>query len=152
MAYIEEKLLRVIILQELKRFFVIIISTGKQMLDKIQPDSSGLSYGTLPDGSDSIKSPSGEKKGVWDAERDGCGPVIQYHFLKYCTCSIYVSSYFMLTCACLPFSPWPPPPCPRTIRAFLSFDSLRSLWNVIWSVPHTLDLSPWWSSNWLDLN
>lgn len=64
MAYIEEKLLRVIILQELKRFFVIIISTGKQMLDKIQPDSSGLSYGTLPDGSDSIKSPSGEKKGV----------------------------------------------------------------------------------------
>ncbi|XP_044784489.2 NIPA-like protein 2 isoform X3 [Bubalus bubalis] len=37
---------------------------GKQILDKIQPDSSGLSYGTLPDGSDSIKSPSEEKKGV----------------------------------------------------------------------------------------
>uniref|UniRef100_A0A8C2PFT0 NIPA like domain containing 2 n=1 Tax=Capra hircus TaxID=9925 RepID=A0A8C2PFT0_CAPHI len=37
---------------------------GKQILDKIQPDSSGLSYGTLPDGSDSIKSPSKEKKGV----------------------------------------------------------------------------------------
>ena len=64
MAYIDERLLRVIILQELKRFFVIIVSTGKQMLDKIQPDSSGLSYGTLPDGSDSIKSLSGEKKGV----------------------------------------------------------------------------------------
>uniref|UniRef100_A0A8C2P9L2 NIPA-like protein 2 n=1 Tax=Capra hircus TaxID=9925 RepID=A0A8C2P9L2_CAPHI len=31
---------------------------GKQILDKIQPDSSGLSYGTLPDGSDSIKSPN----------------------------------------------------------------------------------------------
>uniref|UniRef100_A0A8C2QXJ9 Uncharacterized protein n=1 Tax=Capra hircus TaxID=9925 RepID=A0A8C2QXJ9_CAPHI len=31
---------------------------GKQILDKIQPDSSGLSYGTLPDGSDSIKSPT----------------------------------------------------------------------------------------------
>uniref|UniRef100_A0A4W2CT99 NIPA like domain containing 2 n=1 Tax=Bos indicus x Bos taurus TaxID=30522 RepID=A0A4W2CT99_BOBOX len=37
---------------------------GKQILDKIQPDSSGLSYGTLPDGSDSIKSPNEEKKGV----------------------------------------------------------------------------------------
>ncbi|XP_040116939.1 NIPA-like protein 2 isoform X2 [Oryx dammah] len=37
---------------------------GKQILDKIQPDSSGLSYGTLPDGSDSIKRPSEEKKGV----------------------------------------------------------------------------------------
>nr|XP_042110383.1 NIPA-like protein 2 isoform X4 [Ovis aries] len=37
---------------------------GKQILDKIQPDSSSLSYGTLPDGSDSIKSPSKEKKGV----------------------------------------------------------------------------------------
>ncbi|KAJ8785155.1 hypothetical protein J1605_007711 [Eschrichtius robustus] len=37
---------------------------GKQMLDKIQPDSNGLSYGTLPDGSDSTKSPSGEKKEV----------------------------------------------------------------------------------------
>ncbi|KAJ8781426.1 hypothetical protein J1605_007870 [Eschrichtius robustus] len=49
---------------ELKRFFVIIISAGKQMLDKIQPDSNGLSYGTLPDGSDSTKSPSGEKKEV----------------------------------------------------------------------------------------
>ncbi|XP_042528922.1 NIPA-like protein 2 isoform X2 [Dipodomys spectabilis] len=35
---------------------------GKQMLDKIQPDSNGLSYGTLPDGSDSTKSQSGEKK------------------------------------------------------------------------------------------
>jgi hypothetical protein len=41
---------------------MIIISTGKQMLDKIQPDSNGLSYGTLPDGSDSTKSQSGEKK------------------------------------------------------------------------------------------
>nr|XP_031546994.1 LOW QUALITY PROTEIN: NIPA-like protein 2 [Vicugna pacos] len=37
---------------------------GKQMLDKIQPDSNGLSYGTLPDGSDSTKNPSGEKKEV----------------------------------------------------------------------------------------
>ncbi|KAM5211999.1 NIPA-like protein 2 isoform 1-T1 [Hipposideros larvatus] len=37
---------------------------GKQMLDKIQPDSNGLSYGTLPDGSDSTKSQSGEKKEV----------------------------------------------------------------------------------------
>ncbi|XP_073650721.1 NIPA-like protein 2 isoform X4 [Tursiops truncatus] len=37
---------------------------GKQTLDKIQPDSNGLSYGTLPDGSDSTKSPSGEKKEV----------------------------------------------------------------------------------------
>ena len=63
MAYIEEKLLRVIILQELKRFFVIIISTGKQMLDKIQPDSSGLSYGTLPDGSDSIRARVERRKG-----------------------------------------------------------------------------------------
>ncbi|XP_048214890.1 NIPA-like protein 2 isoform X2 [Perognathus longimembris pacificus] len=35
---------------------------GKQMLDKVQPDSIGLSYGTLPDGSDSTKSQSGEKK------------------------------------------------------------------------------------------
>ncbi|XP_052603564.1 NIPA-like protein 2 isoform X3 [Peromyscus californicus insignis] len=35
---------------------------GKQMLDKIQPDSNGLSYGTLPDGSDSTRSQSGEKK------------------------------------------------------------------------------------------
>ncbi|XP_025306106.1 NIPA-like protein 2 isoform X2 [Canis lupus baileyi] len=35
---------------------------GKQMLDKIQPDSNGLSYGTLPDGSVSTKSQSGEKK------------------------------------------------------------------------------------------
>ncbi|XP_036904152.1 NIPA-like protein 2 isoform X2 [Sturnira hondurensis] len=35
---------------------------GKQMLDKIQPDSNSLSYGTLPDGSDSTKSQSGEKK------------------------------------------------------------------------------------------
>ncbi|CAH7118414.1 Nipal2 [Phodopus roborovskii] len=35
---------------------------GKQMLDKIQPDSNGLSYGTLPDGSDSTPSQSGEKK------------------------------------------------------------------------------------------
>ncbi|KAB0397537.1 hypothetical protein E2I00_014562 [Balaenoptera physalus] len=48
----------------LKRFFVMIISAGKQMLDKIQPDSNGLSYGTLPDGSDFTKSPSGEKKEV----------------------------------------------------------------------------------------
>ncbi|XP_009453970.1 NIPA-like protein 2 isoform X3 [Pan troglodytes] len=37
---------------------------GKQMLDKIQPDSHSLSYGTLPDGSDSTKSQSGEKKEV----------------------------------------------------------------------------------------
>nr|XP_039320701.1 NIPA-like protein 2 isoform X3 [Saimiri boliviensis boliviensis] len=37
---------------------------GKQMLDKIQPDSNSLSYGTLPDGSDSTKSQSGEKKEV----------------------------------------------------------------------------------------
>ncbi|XP_058554669.1 NIPA-like protein 2 isoform X4 [Neofelis nebulosa] len=37
---------------------------GKQTLDKIQPDSNGLSYGTLPDGSDSTKSQSGEKKEV----------------------------------------------------------------------------------------
>ncbi|XP_067567764.1 NIPA-like protein 2 isoform X1 [Pseudorca crassidens] len=37
---------------------------GKQTLDKIQPDSNSLSYGTLPDGSDSTKSPSGEKKEV----------------------------------------------------------------------------------------
>ncbi|XP_058420678.1 NIPA-like protein 2 isoform X3 [Diceros bicornis minor] len=37
---------------------------GKQMLDKIQPDSNGLSYGTLPDGSDSTKSQSAEKKEV----------------------------------------------------------------------------------------
>ncbi|XP_008146737.2 NIPA-like protein 2 [Eptesicus fuscus] len=37
---------------------------GKQTLDKIQPDSNGLSRGTLPDGSDSTKSPSGEKKEV----------------------------------------------------------------------------------------
>ncbi|XP_075861249.1 NIPA-like protein 2 isoform X2 [Microcebus murinus] len=37
---------------------------GKQMLDKIQPDSNSLSYGTLPDGSNSTKSPSGEKKEV----------------------------------------------------------------------------------------
>ncbi|XP_034867497.1 NIPA-like protein 2 isoform X4 [Mirounga leonina] len=37
---------------------------GKQMLDKIQPDPNGLSYGTLPDGSDSTKSQSGEKKEV----------------------------------------------------------------------------------------
>ncbi|XP_057591142.1 NIPA-like protein 2 isoform X5 [Hippopotamus amphibius kiboko] len=40
------------------------IIAGKQTLDKIQPDSNGLSYGTLPDGSDSTKSPSGEKKEV----------------------------------------------------------------------------------------
>ncbi|XP_073855271.1 NIPA-like protein 2 isoform X2 [Macaca fascicularis] len=37
---------------------------GKQMLDKIQPDSNSLSYGTLPDGSDSTNSQSGEKKEV----------------------------------------------------------------------------------------
>ncbi|KAM4822972.1 NIPA-like protein 2 [Urocitellus parryii] len=37
---------------------------GKQTLDKVQPDSNGLSYGTLPDGSDSTKSQSGEKKEV----------------------------------------------------------------------------------------
>ncbi|KAM6215111.1 NIPA-like protein 2 [Rhynchocyon petersi] len=37
---------------------------GTQMLDKIQPDSNGLSYGTLPDGSDPTKSQSGEKKEV----------------------------------------------------------------------------------------
>ncbi|XP_059528121.1 NIPA-like protein 2 isoform X3 [Myotis daubentonii] len=37
---------------------------GKQTLDKIQPDSNGLSCGTLPDGSDSTKSQSGEKKAV----------------------------------------------------------------------------------------
>ncbi|XP_010617872.1 NIPA-like protein 2 [Fukomys damarensis] len=37
---------------------------GKQMLDKVQPDSNGLSYGALPDGSDSTKSQSGEKKEV----------------------------------------------------------------------------------------
>lgn len=37
---------------------------GKQMLDKIQPDSNSSSYGTLPDGSDSTKSQSGEKKAV----------------------------------------------------------------------------------------
>ncbi|XP_015416461.1 PREDICTED: NIPA-like protein 2 isoform X6 [Myotis davidii] len=37
---------------------------GKQTLDKIQPDSNGLSCGTLPDGSDSTKSQSGEKKEV----------------------------------------------------------------------------------------
>ncbi|OBS57496.1 hypothetical protein A6R68_11378 [Neotoma lepida] len=48
--------------ERLKRSFMIIISTGKQMLDKIQPDSNGLSYGTLPDGSDSTQSQSGEKK------------------------------------------------------------------------------------------
>lgn len=47
-----------------KDFFVIIIYTGKQMLDKIQPDSDGLSYGTLPNGSDSTKNQSGEKKEV----------------------------------------------------------------------------------------
>ncbi|XP_013209571.1 NIPA-like protein 2 [Microtus ochrogaster] len=35
---------------------------GKQMLDKIQPDSNGTSYGTLPDGSDPTQSQSGEKK------------------------------------------------------------------------------------------
>lgn len=45
-----------------KDLFMIIISTGKQMLDKIQPDSNGTSYGTLPDGSDPTQSQSGEKK------------------------------------------------------------------------------------------
>eukprot|EP00069_Balaena_mysticetus_P017772 bmy_10838T0 len=45
-------------------FTISAIIAGKQMLDKIQPDSNGLSYGTLPDGSDSTKSPSGEKKEV----------------------------------------------------------------------------------------
>ncbi|XP_031214085.1 NIPA-like protein 2 [Mastomys coucha] len=35
---------------------------GKQMLDKIQPDSNGLSYGTLPDGGDSTRGQRGEKK------------------------------------------------------------------------------------------
>ncbi|KAM5281479.1 NIPA-like protein 2 [Ctenodactylus gundi] len=37
---------------------------GKQMLDRIQPDSNGLPCGTVPDGSDSIKSQSGQKKEV----------------------------------------------------------------------------------------
>nr|KAF6405371.1 NIPA like domain containing 2 [Rousettus aegyptiacus] len=37
---------------------------GKQMLDKIQPGSNSLSYGTLPEGSDSTESQSGEKKAV----------------------------------------------------------------------------------------
>uniref|UniRef100_A0A8C6RQM8 NIPA-like domain containing 2 n=1 Tax=Nannospalax galili TaxID=1026970 RepID=A0A8C6RQM8_NANGA len=37
---------------------------GKQTLDKIQPDSNGISYGTLPDGNDSTKSQGGEKKEV----------------------------------------------------------------------------------------
>ncbi|XP_036120045.1 NIPA-like protein 2 [Molossus molossus] len=37
---------------------------GERKLDKIQPDSNGLSYGTLPDGSDPTKSPSGGKKEV----------------------------------------------------------------------------------------
>ncbi|XP_075405563.1 NIPA-like protein 2 [Tenrec ecaudatus] len=37
---------------------------GKQSLDKVQPDPNGLSYGTLPDGSDSAQSQSGEKKEV----------------------------------------------------------------------------------------
>lgn len=64
MAWREEKLVRLILLYEHKRFSVITISTGKQTLDKIQPDSNGLSYGTLPDGSDSTKSQSGEKKEV----------------------------------------------------------------------------------------
>lgn len=35
---------------------------GKQMLDKVQPDSNGLSYGTLPDGGDSTRGQCGEKK------------------------------------------------------------------------------------------
>lgn len=35
---------------------------GKQMLDRIQPDSNGLSYGTLPDGGDSTRGRCGEKK------------------------------------------------------------------------------------------
>ncbi|XP_052017315.1 NIPA-like protein 2 isoform X2 [Apodemus sylvaticus] len=35
---------------------------GKQMLDRIQPDSNGLSYGTLPDGGDSTRGQCGEKK------------------------------------------------------------------------------------------
>ncbi|KAK7812644.1 hypothetical protein U0070_016114 [Myodes glareolus] len=38
------------------------IIAGKQTLDKIQPDSNGTSYGTLPDGSDPTQSQSGEKK------------------------------------------------------------------------------------------
>ncbi|XP_053785417.1 NIPA-like protein 2 [Desmodus rotundus] len=37
---------------------------GKRTLDKIQPDSNGLRCGTLPDGSDSTTSRSGEKKEV----------------------------------------------------------------------------------------
>lgn len=35
---------------------------GKQMLDKIQPDSNGLSYGSLPDGGDSTRGQRAEKK------------------------------------------------------------------------------------------
>ncbi|XP_032741225.1 NIPA-like protein 2 [Rattus rattus] len=35
---------------------------GKQMLDKIQPDSNGLSYGSLPDGGDSTRGRRAEKK------------------------------------------------------------------------------------------
>ncbi|XP_034373278.1 NIPA-like protein 2 isoform X2 [Arvicanthis niloticus] len=35
---------------------------GKQMLDTIQPDSNGLSYGTLPDGGDPTRGQPGEKK------------------------------------------------------------------------------------------
>lgn len=50
------------LLKSSKDLFMIIISTGKQTLDKIQPDSNGTSYGTLPDGSDPTQSQSGEKK------------------------------------------------------------------------------------------
>uniref|UniRef100_A0A4X2K998 NIPA like domain containing 2 n=1 Tax=Vombatus ursinus TaxID=29139 RepID=A0A4X2K998_VOMUR len=37
---------------------------GKQMLDKIQPEANGQTYGTLPDESNSTKSPGREKKDI----------------------------------------------------------------------------------------
>jgi hypothetical protein len=92
----------------------------------------------LPDGSDSTKSQSGEKKDAWNAEGDGCWPVIRYHLFKKLHMFNLCQQLFHADMCEHSFQSSPPI---WTIRAFLSSDSLMFSWNVIRSVPHTLDLS-----------
>lgn len=66
------------------------------------------------------------------------GLLLDTTFLKHCTCSICVSSYFTLTCA---HSIQASPPL-WTIRAPLISNSLMLSWNATQSAPHTLNLSP----------
>lgn len=73
------------------------------------------------------------------------GLLLDTTFLKHCTCSICVSSYFTLTCA---HSIQASPPL-WTIRALLISNSLMLSWNATQSAPHSLSPAIIFTRAWL---